>query len=192
MLYPLCLGVTNWFCWRLPAFYASSTGLPQILIPIIPDSCKNPKTGAMYCVAFLPCLIEHLLHVMNSSKASRHSAIAVTACNLLAGDSVSSISQSVNNVKTPFSGCLLHVMNSSNLWHCSGYSVVCRWLTACQLSTNHHVSSSTDCQPWGDCQPSSFPIVSCTCTNALVRISHSNRKLDIRAKSPCFFVGNRI
>ena len=146
MLYPLCLGVTNWFCWRLPAFYASSTGLPQILIPIIPDSCKNPKTGAMYCVAFLPCLIEHLLHGMNSS----------------------------------------------NLWHCSGYSVVCRWLTACQLSTNHHVSSSTDCQPWGDCQPSSFPIVSCTCTNALVRISHSNRKLDIRAKSPCFFVGNRI
>nr|DAU08573.1 MAG TPA: hypothetical protein [Caudoviricetes sp.] len=37
-----------------------------------------------------------------------------------------------------------------------------------------------------------FPIIPRTCTNALVRINRSNRKLDIRAKSPCFFVGNRI
>ena len=48
--------------------------------------------------AFLPSFIECLLHGMNSSKASRHSAIAVTACNVLAGDSVSSISQRVKNV----------------------------------------------------------------------------------------------
>lgn len=45
--------------------------------------------------AFLPSFIERSLHGMNSSKASRHSAIAVTACNVLTGDSVSSISQRV-------------------------------------------------------------------------------------------------
>lgn len=48
--------------------------------------------------AFLSCFIEYLLHGMNSSMSSRHSVIAVTACNVLAGDSVSSISQSVKNV----------------------------------------------------------------------------------------------
>ena len=48
--------------------------------------------------AFLSHFSGRLLHVMNSSKASRHSAIAVTACNVLAGDSVSSISQRVKNV----------------------------------------------------------------------------------------------
>lgn len=48
--------------------------------------------------AFLSCFIEYLLQGMNSSMSSRHSANAVTACNVMAGDSVSSISQSVKNV----------------------------------------------------------------------------------------------
>lgn len=48
--------------------------------------------------AFLSCFIEYLLHGMNSSMSSRHSANAVTACNVMAGDSVSSISQRVKNV----------------------------------------------------------------------------------------------
>ena len=48
--------------------------------------------------AFLSRFSGRLLHGTNSSKASRHSAIAVIACNVLAGDSVSSISQRVNNV----------------------------------------------------------------------------------------------
>ena len=48
--------------------------------------------------AFLSSFSGHLLHGMNSSKASRHSANAVTACNVVAGDSVSSISQRVKHV----------------------------------------------------------------------------------------------
>lgn len=70
------------------------------------DSVNNVKAPFRMVViilkqerkAFLPSFIERLLHGMNSSKASRHSAIAVTACNVLAGDSVSSISQRVKNV----------------------------------------------------------------------------------------------
>lgn len=48
--------------------------------------------------AFRPRFSGRLLHGMNSSKADRYSAIAVTACNVVAGDSVSSISQRVKNV----------------------------------------------------------------------------------------------
>ena len=70
------------------------------------DSVNNVKAPFRMVViilkrernAFLSRFSGHLLRDMNSSKASRHSAIAVTACNVLAGDSVSSISQSVKNV----------------------------------------------------------------------------------------------
>ena len=48
--------------------------------------------------AFLSRFSGHLLRGMNSSKASRHSANAVIACNVVAGDSVSSISQRVKHV----------------------------------------------------------------------------------------------
>lgn len=70
------------------------------------DGFNNVKTPFRMVVttlkldrnAFLSSFIGHLLHGMNSSKASRHSAIAVTACNVVAGDSVSSISQRIKNV----------------------------------------------------------------------------------------------
>lgn len=48
--------------------------------------------------AFLPRFSGHLLRGMNSSKASRHSANAVIVCNVVAGDSVSSISQRIKHV----------------------------------------------------------------------------------------------
>lgn len=48
--------------------------------------------------AFLSCFIEHLLHGMNSSMSSRSSANAVTACNVMAGDSNPSVSCKVRNV----------------------------------------------------------------------------------------------
>ncbi len=48
--------------------------------------------------AFLSRFSGHLLRGMNSSKASRHSANAVIVCNVVAGDSVSSISQRIKHV----------------------------------------------------------------------------------------------
>ena len=48
--------------------------------------------------AFLPSFIERLLHGMNSSMSSGHSANAVTACNVMAGDSNPSVSCRVRNI----------------------------------------------------------------------------------------------
>ena len=145
MLYPLCLGVTNWLCWRLPVFHALSAGLSQALIPnAVSANCKNPKTGKIYYMAFLPSLIGHLLRGMNSS-----------------------ISQGL---------------------YSSGYSVVCPWLTT---------SSTGQITLWGQVDTtglstSQFPHSFVHLHYALVRISYTKKWLDIRAKSPCFFVGNRI
>lgn len=75
-------------------FYEASDGFIKVNAP-----CRTVvRTLKQERKAFLPSFIERLLHGMNSSKASRHSAIAVTACNVLAGDSISSISQRVKNV----------------------------------------------------------------------------------------------
>ena len=104
--------------------------------------------------AFLPSFIERLLHGMNSSMSSRHSANAVTACNVMAGDSVSSISQRVIKVNAPFRTVartlkqerkaflpsfierLLHGMNSSMSSRHSANAV-----TACNVMAGDSVSS---------------------------------------------------
>ena len=74
--------------------YEASDGFIKVNAPFrtVARTLKQEKK------AFLPSFIERLLHGMNSSMSSRHSANAVTACNVMAGDSVSSISQRVKNV----------------------------------------------------------------------------------------------
>ncbi len=73
--------------------YEASDGFTKVNAPfrIVVRILKQERN------AFLSCFIEHLLHGMNSSMSNRHSANAVTACNVMAGDSIPSVSCRVRN-----------------------------------------------------------------------------------------------
>ena len=74
--------------------YEASDGFTKVNAPFrtVVRTLKQERN------AFLSCFIEHLLHGMNSSMSSRHSANAVTACNVMAGDSNLSVSCIVRNI----------------------------------------------------------------------------------------------